>query len=210
MLATVAACSDNTSSNTQASTDSVTRIDSLTDTAALPAEAPPLNDMKAEMALMMQQMHHMQSSGNNDIDFAAMMIKHHEGAVEMSKAELKSGTNPELKSFAQKVIADQQKEIGTMQAVLANAPKDSSTNAKDFAAAMKGSMMPMMGDPGNFKTTDQNYAANMIPHHQSAVEMAKIYVRWGTNPVLNKLSASIVASQAKEVEWLKAWLKAHQ
>jgi uncharacterized protein (DUF305 family) len=46
-----------------------------------------------------------------------MMIKHHQGAIEMSKTELASGASPEAKSLAQKIIDAQQAEITEMQAL---------------------------------------------------------------------------------------------
>jgi uncharacterized protein (DUF305 family) len=47
-----------------------------------------------------------------------MMIKHHEGAIEMARTELSTGTNPETKSLAQKIIDAQQTEITEMQGML--------------------------------------------------------------------------------------------
>jgi uncharacterized protein (DUF305 family) len=47
-----------------------------------------------------------------------MMIKHHEGAIEMARTELGKGSNPETKSLAQKIIDGQQAEITEMQGML--------------------------------------------------------------------------------------------
>jgi uncharacterized protein (DUF305 family) len=53
----------------------------------------------------------MQMTGNTDKDFAMMMVSHHEGAIAMSKMELKHGMNAQLKKMAQKAIDDQTREI---------------------------------------------------------------------------------------------------
>src|SRR5215213_3157424 len=74
-----------------------------------------MNPVKETMDKMMHAMHGTTPTGNNDIDFAAMMVEHHKGAVEMSKVEVEKGNNAELKAFAQKVIDDQNKEIEFMQ-----------------------------------------------------------------------------------------------
>jgi uncharacterized protein (DUF305 family) len=50
-----------------------------------------------------------------DLAFAEMMAAHHQGAIEMAKTELESGSLPEVKQFAQKVIDDQQKEVDQLQ-----------------------------------------------------------------------------------------------
>ena len=61
----------------------------------------------------------MDHSGSIDKQFAQMMIPHHQGAIDMSNAYLKSGAHEEkLKSMAKKIISDQQKEIGELQAWL--------------------------------------------------------------------------------------------
>ena len=44
-------------------------------------------------------------------DFATMMREHHKGAIDMARVELEHGTDPELKSLAQKIIEDQSREI---------------------------------------------------------------------------------------------------
>jgi uncharacterized protein (DUF305 family) len=68
---------------------------------------------------MMKAMEAMEPSGDTDRDFATMMIDHHRGAIDMAKAELEHGDDPELRALATKVIADQEKEIAEMEAWLA-------------------------------------------------------------------------------------------
>lgn len=58
-------------------------------------------------------------NGDPDHDFAAMMIPHHEGAVDMAKAELLHGRNPVLRRLAQEIIVTQGSEIAVMRAELA-------------------------------------------------------------------------------------------
>ena len=47
----------------------------------------------------------------------------------------------------------------------------------------------------------------MIPHHKSAVEMAEVYLKFGKQPELLKLSKSIVTEQNKEIAELEMWLQ---
>jgi len=63
-------------------------IATITSLAADSAEAPFLAENQAAMDKMMAGME-IKSSGEVDHDFAAMMIAHHQGAIEMARAELR-------------------------------------------------------------------------------------------------------------------------
>jgi uncharacterized protein (DUF305 family) len=65
---------------------------------------------RAAMSRMMAGMA-VKSSGDIDRDFAAMMIPHHRGAIEMAQSELRYGSNEQLRRIAQEIIVDQQQEI---------------------------------------------------------------------------------------------------
>ena len=54
-------------------------------------------------------------TGDPDHDFAAMMIPHHQGAIDMAKAQLLYGANPVLRRLAQEIIVTQGQEIQVMQ-----------------------------------------------------------------------------------------------
>jgi hypothetical protein len=82
--------------------------------AAAPDEAPFLSENKIAMDRMMTDME-VRPSGDVDRDFAAMMIPHHQGAIDMAKAELRHGRNELLRRIAQEIIVDQQQEIAAMR-----------------------------------------------------------------------------------------------
>lgn len=56
--------------------------------------------------------------GDVDRDFIAMMIPHHQGAIDMARAELRYGHNEQLRRIAQEIIVDQRQEIVAMQLAL--------------------------------------------------------------------------------------------
>ena len=79
---------------------------------------------------------------------------------------------------------------------------DPATNA--YADAMDKMMADMMvpytGDP------DIDFARGMIPHHQAAIDMAKIQLEFGQDPEMRKLAEAIIAAQESEIATLKAFL----
>jgi uncharacterized protein (DUF305 family) len=56
--------------------------------------------------------------GDMDADFAALMIPHHQGAIDMAVTYLCHGTNPQLRRLAQEIIVEQQQEIAAMRLAL--------------------------------------------------------------------------------------------
>jgi len=81
------------------------------------AEAPFLAENAAAMDKMMAGMT-VKPTGDVDADFAAMMIPHHQGAIDMALAELRYGKNEQLRRIAQEIIIDQQQEIAAMRLAL--------------------------------------------------------------------------------------------
>jgi hypothetical protein len=77
-------------------------------------EAPFLAENDAAMSKMMADMT-VTPTGDVDRDFVAMMVPHHQGAVDMAKAELRYGSNEVLRRLAQEIIVTQQQEIAVMR-----------------------------------------------------------------------------------------------
>ena len=61
-------------------------------------------------------------TGNADHDFASLMAKHHQAAIDMARVELEHGRDPEMRRTAQEVIDKQQKEIADLRTWMSRHP----------------------------------------------------------------------------------------
>ena len=56
---------------------------------------------------------------------------------------------------------------------------------------------------------DVDFVQGMIPHHQGAIDMAKVQLEKGTDPEIRKLCEGIITAQEKEIAMMQEWLKKH-
>jgi len=168
--------------------------------------------MMGGMDNMMKDMHAMEMTGNVDHDFAMMMKSHHQGAIDMAKAEISSGKDVTLKQMAQKIIDEQESEINEFEAFLNNAKNaaknyDPAKKDEGFAKVMDKNMMMMMDMPkaDESVSTDKQFASVMIPHHQSAVLMAQGFLTHGKDAKLLSMAKKMIADQNKEIEEFEKW-----
>jgi len=93
-----------------------------------------MREMNTGMSKMMKDMHSPGYKGNPDIDFLAMMIPHHEGAVEMARLILIHGRDPATRRLAEDIIASQTVEIDGMKRRLTALRSNQETEGADFPA----------------------------------------------------------------------------
>jgi uncharacterized protein (DUF305 family) len=83
-------------------------------------------------------------------------------------------------------------------------PGSASPEQKAFEEANrkmhKGMAISYTGD------ADTDFVKGMIPHHQGAVDMAKIVLQYGKDPEIKKLAEGIVKAQNEEIAFMNAWL----
>jgi len=83
------------------------------------AETPAGRGYMAAMEKMRRDMN-MPMTGNPDRDFVSMMIPHHQSAVEMARVVVQFGRDPQVRRIAEKIIRDQEREIGELKQLLPN------------------------------------------------------------------------------------------
>ena len=75
--------------------------------------------------------------------------------------------------------------------------------AKITAGMHKSMAVPLSGD------ADVDFVRSMVPHHQGAIDMARIELEFGKDPKIRKLAQAVIAAQQAEIEMMQAWLAEH-
>ena len=168
--------------------------------------------MMAGMNQMMKEMHQMKMTGNADYDLARMLKYHHQGAIDMSEAELRSGTDQQLKDMARKTIDMQKKEIRDLEAIAdkyRSAPKNyDPTNKNDGLGQDMDKNMRAMMEMGHdmSESIDHQFASMMKKHHEDGVGMAEMIVKHGKDAAFKSMAQKTIEEQKKDIAKLDEWL----
>ena len=95
---------------------------------------PAWSELQHSMESMHEAIFSLKSTGNNDEDFVQLMLPHHQAAIDMAKAELMHGQDPQMRRLAQEIITDQESEIELMQLWLR---QNDSQKSKPATSAVK-------------------------------------------------------------------------
>jgi uncharacterized protein (DUF305 family) len=131
----------------------------------------------------------------NDQMFAAMMVPHHEQAVEMSDIALSNSTNPAILEIATEIKAAQQPEIDQMLSWGGDVMGSHAGHTMD-GMLTKAEITELKQATG--VTFDRLFLAGMIKHHEGAIEMAKMVIN-SKNPEAAALGKAITVSQQAEI-----------
>ena len=131
-------------------------------------------ESRAAMDRMMVSMT-SEASGDADRDFAALMVSHHAGAIEMAEAELRHGRNERLRRIAQGIVVEQGQEIAALRAAVAEAPAGPPVSHRDRVyAAEQFSNTVSVTDPADEKLLGvirlgDPHPANLSPLYRGQV-----------------------------------------
>ncbi len=147
----------------------------------------------------------MEDGRYSDERFIDAMVPHHQGAVEMARVALKNAEHEEIKQLSRNIISSQQAEIEELKAI-----KEEEFGTSQVPMEMSPQQTQSMGmmDPqelANREPFDRAFIDAMIPHHQSAIEMARVALENSDNPKIKELAENIASAQQKEIEQMKQW-----
>ena len=108
-----------------------------------------------------------------------------------------------LAVFLESIPSQAQEMQHDMAAMSAQSP-----STDGYKAAMEKMHTDMMAIEysGN---ADVDFARGMIPHHQAAIDMAKVELANGKDPEIRKLAEGVIAAQEAEIKRMQDWLAAH-
>jgi uncharacterized protein (DUF305 family) len=90
----------------------------------------------------------------------------------------------------------------------ASAQAGASDSTQGFKAADER-MMHDMSAPAYTGNADRDFVAHMIPHHEGAIEMAQVELKYGKDPEMKKLARNIINAQHDEIALMKRWQQKH-
>lgn len=90
----------------------------------------------------------------------------------------------------------------------ASADTGSGGSTPAFKAA-DDKMMQDMSAPEYTGDADKDFVAHMIPHHQGAIDMAQVQLKYGKDPELKRMARNIIKAQHDEIAFMKRWQAQH-
>lgn len=153
-----------------------------------------------------------------DVEFAQMMIVHHQQALEMAELVPSRSEDLEVLALAERIEAAQGPEIDVMSAWLESWDEDvpdagsmghdgmGSTDGEEMPGSMSEENMAEL-ESATGEEFDRAFLTQMIAHHQGAIEMAEQHTEAGSAPVALALSREIATAQQAEIEEMQALLE---
>jgi len=142
----------------------------------------------------------------SDERFIDAMVPHHQGAIDMANVALENAEHPEIQQLAQNVISTQEAEIDELKAIKQREYGTSEVPTETSPEEMK--TMGVMAAPkelANEQPFDKAFIDAMIPHHQSAIDMAQVAYEETGDSEIKDLALGIVTAQQQEIEQMTDW-----
>jgi len=161
------------------------------------------------MDSMMVKMDQAPKDKSPGADFLLQMLPHHHGAIMMAQYEIKHGKNAEMVQLAKSILAEQQSEIQQMNLLL-KAPANiemTDTLYQPAMSATMGTMMANLPQQSRLNDTDHAFAAVMLPHHQAAIDMARVVLRFSKDDQVLAFARLLISNEQIEIEQMSAYLK---
>jgi len=174
----------------------------------MPAASGVKNVFLSMMDTMMVAMDKAGTQNGADQDFLAQMIPHHEGAIAMAQYEINHGNNFEMIQLAKSILQEQNSEVAQMRLWLNDLSSRPATIPAGYNQAMDKAMDIMMKNmpySDSVTNTDRAFALVMIPHHQAAIDMAKVVLRYPENPQVAAYAKLLISNEQVEIEQMKTF-----
>lgn len=164
------------------------------------------------MAQMMEDMELKEKTGSSSLAFLTGMIPHHESAIEMSEEYLKHAPeDARFRQLAEDIITAQTSEIEQMKNMMEDIRNGYQTDGTKEEAYLKEYNEMMEGQhsghvSSDTKDLDTAFAEGMAMHHQMAVDMAKVIIKYSDNDSATNYANSVIELQEEEISQMQDFL----
>lgn len=142
----------------------------------------------------------------SDEAFIDAMVPHHQGAIAMAEVAINNAEHQEIRSLAGDIVSNQRAEIEHLKTIKEQEFGTSQVPMKMAPGEMK--TMGMSMDPQELadkEPFDEAFISEMIPHHESAIAMARLALEDSEKPEIREIAASIVDAQKREIAQMNRW-----
>jgi uncharacterized protein (DUF305 family) len=161
------------------------------------------------MDSMMVQMDKATNRRSMEADFVSQMIPHHEGAVAMATYEIQHGRNFGMVQLAKSILTEQRSEIQLMSIWLMT----TSANETELRMAFQNeldktmtTMMEQLPSAERLSDIDRAFALVMIPHHQAAIDMARVMLKHAGEQQAIAFARQLISNEQIEIEQMTSYL----
>jgi uncharacterized protein (DUF305 family) len=124
----------------------------------------------------------------------------------MAKVALENAQHQEIRTLSRNITSAQKAEIKQLKSI-----KQREFGTSEVPMEMSAQEMKMMGISTSLKELakqepfDKAFIDHMIPHHESAIDMARVALEDSNNTEIKEIARDIVAAQQSEIEQMKRW-----
>lgn len=163
-----------------------------------------LASLRSPLDTMLKKIESTKMTGDFDIDYAIMMIDHHQSAVAMSGYEISNGKDDKVKEVARRIMNSQNEEITKLKAFLKSYLPSKLKQGQGVLTKSATDMKTKLNNVKLTGDTDKDYASLMIAHHQYGIDLADKLQINGASDDLKKLAKEEKTLHTKDIKDLKA------
>ena len=169
-------------------------------------------EMEAAMDKMEQAMDSVEMTMDPDVDFARMMIPHHQGSIDMSNIILKYAKHEEIKQLAREFKEGDSESQARLRSFLDAHGDPVPTAGPEFMQEMEQAMMKMNQTMRSYNMSndpDYDFAEIMTHHHQGAIDMSQIELKHGKDQPALEEARMVIEAQQKDIVELGEFKNEH-
>ncbi|WP_192349958.1 DUF305 domain-containing protein [Algoriphagus sp. Y33] len=158
---------------------------------------------------MMAEMANIPITNSPEEEFMRQMTPHHHGAISMAEYEIIHGKDVKMIQLAKSILTEQKSQVIQMNRWLTQNPDIFLSDSTDYRKAMNKTMDIMMESipsPEAPDTLDRAFALVMIPHHQAAINMAKVVIRYSTDQLILGFARHLISEEQIEIDLMKDFI----